>query len=140
MRLGRKRDRYKQPSEDQNPIAPRRLPPTKTKHEFPNSRNPGQIDRVKVEWKVGGEVIDVVDKKEHREKLSVVCNLDYEEKTLQVPTKAQDLSTSLRYYHQAEAAEKIGERHSSLFFDPMQFNCRSYFIAKAAYCFVPAGA
>ncbi|MGA2062874.1 MAG: hypothetical protein ABSG67_20565 [Thermoguttaceae bacterium] len=81
----------------------------KAKYEFLNSRNPGQIDRVKVEWKVGGEVIDVVDKKEHREKLSVVCNLDYEEKTLQVPTKAQDLSTSLRYYHQAEAAEKIGE-------------------------------
>jgi hypothetical protein len=81
----------------------------KAKHEFINSRTPSQIDRVKVEWKVGGEVIDVVDKKEHREKLSVVCNLDYEEKTLQVPTKAQDPSTSLRYYHQAEADEKIGE-------------------------------
>ena len=82
----------------------------KAKHEFPNSRTLGQIDRVKVEWKVGGEVIDVVDKKEHREKLSVACNLDYEEKTLQVPTKAQDLSTSLRYYQQAEAAEMIGDR------------------------------
>jgi hypothetical protein len=82
----------------------------KAKHEFPNSRKPGQIDRVKVEWKVGGEVIDVVDKKEHREKLSVACNLDYEEKTLQVPTKNQDLSASLRYYRQAQAATNIGQR------------------------------
>ncbi len=92
------------------PARAKALVADKAKYEFPNSRTPGQIDRVKVEWKVGGEVIDVVDKKEHREKLSVVCNLDYEEKTLQVPTKAQDLSCSLRYYHQAEAAEQIGDR------------------------------
>jgi hypothetical protein len=82
----------------------------KAKYEFPNSRSPGQIDRVKVVWMVGGEVIDVVDKKERREKLSLECNLDYEERTLQVPGKAQDLSASLRYYHQAGAAEMIGER------------------------------
>ncbi len=81
----------------------------KAKYEFPNGRRPGQIDRVKVEWKVGGDVINVVDKKEHREKMSVVCNLDYEEKTLQVSTSAQGLSSSVRYYNQAEAAENIGE-------------------------------
>jgi hypothetical protein len=81
----------------------------KAKYEFKNSRSPGQIDRVKVELKVGGEVIDIVDKKEHREKLSVQCNLDYEEKTLQVWTNAQNLSRSVRYYRRAEAAEKIGQ-------------------------------
>jgi hypothetical protein len=104
--------------------------PGKTaKYEFRNGRQAGRIDRVNVEWKVGGEVIDVVDKKEERENLNVQCNLDYEEKTLQVSTNAdrgpkgdspifvdtkigtvpENLSRSVRYYHRAEAAEQIGK-------------------------------
>ncbi|MGD0517571.1 MAG: hypothetical protein ABSA26_08555 [Thermoguttaceae bacterium] len=92
-----------------NPQRAKAIGAGKAKYEFRNSRSPGQIDRVKVELKVGGEVIDVVDKKEHREKLSVQCNLDYEEKTLQVSTSDENLSRSVRYYRLAEATEKIGE-------------------------------
>jgi hypothetical protein len=72
-------------------------------------RQPGQIDRVKVQLKVGGEVIDVADKKERREKLSVDCDLDYEEKTLQSPADVQNLAASLRYYNRAEANAQIGD-------------------------------
>ena len=88
------------------------------KHAFQTDRRPGQIDRVKVEWKVGGEVIDIADKKEHREKLSVECNLDYEEKTLQVAAAAQGLSSSLRYYNRAEADENVGEHAFNLVLRP----------------------
>lgn len=81
----------------------------KATYVFQNGRKPGQIDRVKVQLKVGGEVFDVVDKKEQREKMSLECNLDYEEKTLRYSTNSQDLPNSVRYYHRAEAAGKIGE-------------------------------
>ena len=81
----------------------------KGKQLFQIDRQPGQIDRVKVQLKVGGEVIDMADKKEHREKLSIECDLDYEEKTLQVTTDDRNIAASLRYYNRAEAADQIGD-------------------------------
>src|SRR3972149_385135 len=81
----------------------------KQKYAFKNSRQPGQIDRVKLKLKAGGEVLNVVNGNEQREKLSVDCELDYEEKTLACPTNAEDASRSIRYYLQAGAVEKIGD-------------------------------
>jgi len=54
-------------------------------------------------------VLNVVNGNEQREKLSVDCELDYEEKTLACPTNAEDASRSIRYYLQAGAVEKIGD-------------------------------
>src|SRR3972149_6288797 len=82
----------------------------KPKHAFLSSRRPGQIDRVKVQLKVGGEGIDVADGKEQREKMSVACNLEYAEKTLEIPTNDPDSSRSIRFYNQAEVEIKVGER------------------------------
>jgi len=81
----------------------------KAKYAFHSSRKPGQIDRVKVQLKVAGEVIDVVNNKEQREKISAECNFDYDEKTLEVQTNNQDIARSIRYFNQAEAEIKIGE-------------------------------
>ncbi len=74
-----------------------------------SGRQPGQIDSVKVQLKVSGEGIDFVDQKEHREKMSVDCNLDYYEKTLAVPTSGEGISRTVRAYNQAEVLIKIGD-------------------------------
>jgi hypothetical protein len=81
----------------------------KTKYVFQNSREPGRIDRVKVQLKVSGEMINVADGKEQREKMSVECNLDYYEKTLDMPAKDEDVSRSVRSYDRAEAQIKVGD-------------------------------
>jgi hypothetical protein len=75
---------------------------------FHSSRQAGQIDIVKVQFKVGGEIIDVVNGKQQREKMSVDCHLDYEEKTSEVAADPKQFSRAVRYYNQAEAAIKIG--------------------------------
>ncbi len=111
----------------------------KAKYTFPIGRQPGQIDRVKVEWKVGGEVIDIVDKKEHREKLSVQCNLDYEEKTLQVSTSPQGLSSYLRYYNRAEAAEQVGEHGFNLVLRPERNLIAAQISSQKSLLFSPSG-
>jgi hypothetical protein len=79
------------------------------KYGFKNGREPGQIDRVKVQLKVSGEMINIVDRKEQREKMSVDCDLDYNEKTLEIPAKDENISRSIRSYNKAEAAIKVGE-------------------------------
>ncbi len=81
----------------------------KPKHTFESGRRPGQIDHVTVQLKVGGEVFDIVNRKEQREKMNVACNLDYTEKTLAIPRHDEDHSRSIRYYNQTEAAIKIGD-------------------------------
>jgi hypothetical protein len=81
----------------------------KKKYGFKNGREPGQIDRVKVQLKVSGEMINIVDRKEQREKMSVDCDLDYDEKTLEIPTNDENISRSIRSYNKAEAAIKVGD-------------------------------
>ena len=84
------------------------LPTSRHTHSRMRARR-GTLTALKVKLIVGGETFDVVGGKEQREKTSVECNLDYEEKTLQAPADAEDVSSSIRYYHQAEAAIKNGE-------------------------------
>jgi hypothetical protein len=73
-------------------------------------RGPDQIDRVEVTLEVGGDVLEVVQKKVHREKMSVVCKLDYDEKTLELPVGSPYQARSIRYYDMAEATVKVGRQ------------------------------
>ena len=77
----------------------------------------GSIDRVTVKLDAGGELKFVEDKKVGREKMSVVAELEYAERTLAVPKdevggdKKADAEhfRSVRYYERAEAVIKVGE-------------------------------
>jgi hypothetical protein len=78
---------------------------------FQSQRRSGQTDQVVALLEVGGETkyLDA-DKKPQREKMSVVCNLDYYEKPLEVSTAADATWRSVRDYQKAAVVVKVGER------------------------------
>lgn len=99
-----------------NTESPSKLVPAKLinyendNHDFQSARQPGQIDRVKVQLKVGGEILDTVNGKENREEMSIDCNLVYDEKTLSLPAADKETASSIRKYNQAAAELKLGEK------------------------------
>lgn len=111
----------------------------KTKYIFQTDRTPGQFDRVKVQLKVGGEVIDVVNGKELREKMSVACNLDYDEKTLEIPSNPHDLSRSIRSYNQAEADIKVGDSQFKPLLRPQRTLIAAEITPRTALLYSPRG-
>lgn len=79
-----------------------------------SQRKPGQTDRVVAVLEVGGETKFVAEGKPQQEKMSVVCNLDYLEKSLDVSTDADGTMRSVRDYEKASAIVKVGDGQ----FDP----------------------
>jgi len=74
------------------------------------TRKPGDVDRVVVVLEVGGNTTSQFDGKEQQAKMSVVCNLAYHEKTLDLPARPGDGKLrSVRYYDKAKAAIKVGK-------------------------------
>lgn len=57
----------------------------KSAHPLQSQRKAGQVDHVTVDLKVGGETKYLDEGKPKRDKMSVDCNLDYYEKSLEVP-------------------------------------------------------
>lgn len=76
-------------------------------HLLRSGRKPGDVDRVAVVLEVGGELKEMVDNKIHRPKLSVVCNLTYDEKTLEVPAVADGRVRSIRHYDKIDTVIKV---------------------------------
>ncbi len=74
-----------------------------------SARKPGQIDRIEAVLEVGGDVSDTAEGKVNREKMSVVCNLAYTERTLRPSADADHPAASLRYYEKAAAVVKVGK-------------------------------
>ena len=74
-----------------------------------SQRKPAQIDRVVVRLEVGGETKYTSDGKPQHEKMSVQCNLDYFERTLEIPPAADALRHSVRDYQKVEAVVKVGD-------------------------------
>ncbi len=80
-------------------------------------RAEGSIDRVTVKLDAGGELKFVEDKKVAREKMSVVAELEYTEKTLALlkgetgedKKAAAGRFRSIRYYDRASAIIKVGD-------------------------------
>ena len=56
---------------------------------FRSQREPGQTDHVVAHLEVGGETKYTDGGKTKREKMSVLCDLDYVEKTLEAPTDSE---------------------------------------------------
>ena len=85
-------------------------------YSFQSNRRVGQIDQVNTVVEVKGEVTKRVDsradpKGEKTEKvdLNVVCNRDYDEKTLEMPSGPGKRWRSVRYYQRAEGVVKEGK-------------------------------
>jgi hypothetical protein len=74
-----------------------------------SQRKPGQTDRVVVVLDVGGETKFTDEGKPQREKMSVVCNLDYFEKNLEVHPEADGVVRSIRDYEKSSAMVKVGD-------------------------------
>jgi len=89
-------------------------------HDLQSGREPGQTDRVTVVLEVGGDVIGKVEGKIEREKMSVVCNLLYDEKTVEVPPEADGRWQSVRFYDQATAVVKVAEDGVKLTLSPQR--------------------
>jgi hypothetical protein len=83
----------------------------KPTHLLRSERKPGAIDQVVVLLEVGGELKEK-DKAAAKSKpvaMSAVCNLDYDEKTLEVPTRPAGRWRSVRCYQKASAVLKMGD-------------------------------
>lgn len=89
-------------------VSPSAAAQPKQTYQLRSERKPGQIDRVSALLEVGGEVIAKIDGKDDREKISVVCNLAYDEKTLDASVGSAAGWRSIRYYDKAVAELKIG--------------------------------
>jgi len=80
---------------------------SKPTHPLHSGRKPGDTDRVVALLEVGGEVSDNLDNKVRKMRMNVVCNLDYEERLLQVPNGSDVRLRSARYYDKATAVIKV---------------------------------
>jgi len=76
---------------------------------FRSQRNPGQTDHVVIKLEVGGETKYTDEGKPKREKMSVECDLDYVEKTLESPAGLDSPRRSVRDYQKIEAVVKVGD-------------------------------
>lgn len=81
----------------------------KKTYSFHSQRTAGGTDRVVVLLEVGGETKFLENGKPRREKMGVVCSLDYLEKTLDAPKDADGAQRAVRLYRKAAAAVKVGE-------------------------------
>ena len=87
-----------------------------------SQRKPGQTDHVVIRLEVGGETRYTDEGKPQREKMSVECDLDYVEKTLETPADvdgvektlkapagADGVWRSVRDYRKSSAVVKVGD-------------------------------
>lgn len=74
-----------------------------------SERKPGQTDVVVARLEVGGKTQYTDAGKSKREEMSVLCDLDYVEKTLAAPAEADAALRSVREYRKVAAVVKVGE-------------------------------
>ncbi|MBN2475844.1 MAG: hypothetical protein JXB62_14625 [Pirellulales bacterium] len=82
-------------------------PQTSVKYVLQGVRKPGDTDRVVIRLEVGGDVLQAVETEIHRMKLSVVCDLSYDEKVLQLPNASDGRARSIRHYDQVDPVIKV---------------------------------
>jgi hypothetical protein len=87
------------------------IPPT---FDFHSQRRIGQIDRVNVSLDANGDLLvrssgGTAMEAHQRQEVTLSCNRDYDEKTLQLPTGADTTARAVRYYREAEAKISKGK-------------------------------
>ena len=83
--------------------------PAKSTIAFRSQRRPANTDHVTVRLEVGGETNYTSEGKPRREKMSVECNLEYFEKTLETPAGRDAAWRSVRDYQKVQADVKVGD-------------------------------
>ena len=81
----------------------------KKTYTFHSQRKAGQTDQVVVLLEVGGETKFLDKGKPGREKMGVVCSLDYLEKTLETSAEPDGVLRGVRHYRRATATVKVGD-------------------------------
>ncbi|MDZ7618937.1 MAG: hypothetical protein U1E05_18175, partial [Patescibacteria group bacterium] len=76
---------------------------------FPNGRRPGSVDQVTSQLQVGGDILEMRGGKLDRVKLGGVADMEYMEKTLEVPKGVQGRTRAVRRYSRAEATIRVGD-------------------------------
>jgi len=120
---------------------PPRTAASKQTYSFQSARKPGAIDHVVVQLEVAGEL---KEKEEHAGKtravpMSGVCNLQYDEKTLEVPAAASGRLRSIRVYDKAAAVIKRAEESRKPSLRPERSLIAMQIDSKAATLFSPQG-
>ena len=120
-------------------VSPAMSATPKTVYPLRSVRRPGQTDHVVINVKVGGETTFVDGGKPQHEKLSVLCDLEYDEKTLHRAAKSDDACRSVRKYTKATAVNVVGGEE----FRPTLRSARRLICAEAGgrttVLFSPAG-
>lgn len=88
-------------------IEPLQAEEAKESYSFRSQRAVGGIDRIEAALDVGGDLKVVEDNKVQRLKMSVLANLVYDERSLELPKEAKDAWRSIRYYQTAQATLQI---------------------------------
>jgi hypothetical protein len=89
-------------------VSPAMSTPPKTTYTLRSQRRPGQTDHVVINIKAGGETKFVDQGKPQHEKLSVLCDLEYDEKMREVAAKPDDAWRSVRKYTKATVVNVVG--------------------------------
>jgi len=115
--------------------------PTFTLH---SQRKPGQTDRVGVLLEAGGETTYLDEGKRKCEKMSVVCRLEYDEKTLETPANVDGVWgdgvwRSVRDYQKAAVVVKVGEVEFKPEIHPQRRLIGAQFTEQTLTLFSPAG-
>lgn len=74
-----------------------------------SARKPGTIDRVALKLEIGGDMNERVDGNVESTKMSVVCDLGFDEKTLEIPSGGKGPWRSVRHYDAISAVIKLAD-------------------------------
>jgi len=85
---------------------------TTESHSFVSCRAAGAIDRVESALEVGGDLKILEDSKVKPFKMSVLANLTYDERALEVPKGSRGTLRSIRHYEKAAATLQVGDEGS----------------------------
>ena len=114
-------------------------PEAKSPVNLQSQRKAGQTDRVEVRLEVGGETQYMDEGKPQREKMSVLCELDYVEKTLEVPADPKKVWRSVRDYQKVSVDVKVGDGRFKPTLKPEHRLIAVEAAEKAATLFSPGG-
>jgi hypothetical protein len=78
-------------------------------YRFPNGRSTGNVDFVTVQFKVGGDIVEMLEGKVNRVKMGAMADMEYMEKTLEASEGANAPARTIREYRRAEATIRVGE-------------------------------
>ncbi len=113
--------------------------PAKSAFTFRSHRDPGGTDHVVVHLEVGGETKYTRDGKPEGEKMSVECNLDYFERTLEAPSDPEAIRRAIRDYRKVEAEVKVGDGRFQPTLQPPHHLIAVEAGKQTALCFSPQG-